>query len=334
MSFETDLATTVRKQLDQAGIEYGIRMDLGDLVARYYEMQVERVEMRPREVLFSKELHESLGKLANEPLAKQRKKSLDAWNAVFLLRDLLKKGENVVSFLSRNINQLACKDDILWDFGMHHFHLSIHVDETGFVKRSDYLLFAVITQEYAYFVDVRLHHDAEALGWVRQELLKIVNSNWPELIEARTLHGILGSEITDLQRKELRRKNINVPTVFEGNAYISIGGSTTADGSSTSCRMHADRLLREIRRHQSFFDGQPSELLSALKAKGIQSNREMKFELVTLEDLNPPAGLVEKLGHEKCMSKDLSNIGFMIVEANTRTPIVVSIPSEDKSRVS
>ena len=325
MSFETDLAAIVKKQLDQVGIKYDTGMDLGDLLARYYEMQTRRVEIRPREVLFSKKLHASLGKLANEPLAEQRKKSLDAWNAVFLLRDLLQKGENVVRFLSRNINQLVCKDGLLWDFGMHHFHLSSHVDETGFVKRSDYLLFAVITQEFAYFVDVRLHRDPEALGWVRQELLKIVHSNWPELIEARKLHGILGSKITDPQRKELRRKNVNAPTVFEGNAYISIGGGTSADGSSASCRMHASRLLHEIRQHQLYFDSQHLELLTGLRFAGIESNGEMKFELVTLEELNPPDKVVEELGQETCMSKHLSQMGFVIVEATTRTPIVISV---------
>ena len=39
---------------------------------------------------------------------------------------------------------------------MHHFHLSrkLKKPESKFVERSDYLLFAIITQEDAFFVDV------------------------------------------------------------------------------------------------------------------------------------------------------------------------------------
>jgi hypothetical protein len=36
-------------------------------------------------------------------------------------------------------------DGLLWDYGMHHLHLRRIVDTDGFVERSDWLLFAIVT---------------------------------------------------------------------------------------------------------------------------------------------------------------------------------------------
>ena len=325
MSFEKDLETIIRRNLDQAEVHYDAGMRLDDLVARYIEMATRRVAPKPRRVLFSEEFHESLGKLFNERSVEQRQKALEAWRAVFLLRHLLQNGENVVRFLSRKIDQLTIKDGLLWDFGMHHFHLSTQTDETGFVIRSDYLLFAIITQEVAYLVDVRLHRDPESLGWVRQDLLKIVHSNWPEVLDGHELKGVLGTEITDKQRKEIRRKSANAASVLGNKTIYSIGGGTMANGSSTLCRVYAMKLLHEIRRHQSYFDDRPSEVLSAFRWKGKELNGEVNFELVALEEINASDSLVKALEREQCMSKELWQIGFVIVEATTRIPIIISV---------
>ena len=207
---------------------------------------------------------------------------------------------------------------------MHHFHLSKKVEASGFVKRSDYLLFAIITQENAYFVDVRPHRDPQSLGWVRQELLKIVHSNWPELIESNVLRGVTGDVLTDEQKKELRRKNINHVAELGGNAVAPLGGGQMGDGSSLACRWLAQKLLHEIGRHQAYFDTQPSDLRSALEDKGLEKAGEMEFELVLLDGLNPSDELIDSLREDQCLSRDLCQVGFAVVERTTRLPIVVS----------
>ena len=122
--------------------------------------------------------------------------ALEAWRTVFDLRHRLVKGERVTHFLSKGIAEAKSQDGMLWDFGMHHFHLCRRLDPSvGFVERSDYLLFAIIADDAAYFVDVRKHHDPKGLGWVRQDLLRIVHSNWPALIERHELRGVTGDTL-------------------------------------------------------------------------------------------------------------------------------------------
>ena len=332
MSFKSDLADIVKQQFDKTGIRYDDNMDVCGLAACYLEMLNRRVVLIPRKVHFSEEIHNSLGSLRREADVGQRKKAADAWSALFLIRHLLTEGKNVNGFLSTRIDSATGKrsrDGLLWDFGMHHFHLSRALEPSGdFVKRSDYLLFAIITQEHAYFVDVRPHCDPQNLGWVRQELLKIVHLNWPELIESNVLRGVKGDVLTDEQKKELRRKNTNHVAELGGKAVAPLGGGMMTDGSSALCRRWAAKLMHEIRRHQACFDTQPSDLRSALEDKGLGKAGEMEFELVLLDGLNPSDELIDSLKEDKCLSRDLCRMGFAIVEATPRSPIVVSLEEQ------
>ena len=328
MSFKSDLVDIVKQKFDKTGICYDDNMDVCGLAACYFEMLNRRIVPIPREVLFSEEIHDSLGKLTRETEVKQREKATEAWGAVFFIRYLLTEGKNLNGFLSRKIDSATgerSRDGLLWDFGMHHFHLSKKVEaSSGFVKRSDYLLFAIITQEHAYFVDVRPHRDPQNLGWVRQELLEIVHLNWPELIESKVLRGVKGTVLTDEQKKELRRKNTNHAAELGGNAVAPLGGGTMGDGSSLACRWMAQKLLHEISCHQDRFDTQPSDLRSALEDKGLGKAGEMEFELVLLDGLNPSDELIDSLREDQCLSRDLCQMGFAVVERTTRLPIVLS----------
>ena len=331
MNFISDLADIIKQQFEKAGISYDNRLDVRDLTAHYLEMLNRRVVPTPRRVHLSDEIHDSLGKLAHESNKEQKEKALEAWRTVFDIRHLLAKGENVTRFLSKSVNDFTSQDKMLWDFGMHHFHLNRTLEPSGdFVERSDYLLFAIIADADAYFVDVRPHRDPQRLEWVRQDLLAIVHSNWPKLIEANILRGILGggSGRTDEEIKELRRKSINHTPQFGKDVIFSLGGGMMTDGSSTLCRIWTSKLLHEVEQHQSYFDDQPAELRSGLESNGIEIAGKMEFELVLLESLNPPAEIVARLTADQCLSKGLCRMGFVIVEKTTRVPIVVSLKEE------
>ena len=334
MNFTSDLANIIKQQFDKVGISYDNSLGVCDLAARYLEMLNRRVVPTPRKVHFSNEVHDSLGKLTDESNAEQREKALEAWRTVFYIRHLLIEGENVTRFLSKGVNDSKSQDKKLWDFGMHHFHLNrTRKTSGGFVVRSDYLLFAIITDADAYFVDVRPHRDSQRLEWVRQDLLGIVDSNWPELIESNILRGIKGDGVLDGVLKdevikEHRRKSINHTPQFREDVISPLGGGMMTDGSSTLCRLWVSRLMQEIERHQSYFDDQPAEVRSGLEASGIKPADKMEFELVLLEILNPPAEVVDLLSAEQCLSRELCRMGFVIVEKNTRVPIVVSLKEE------
>ena len=317
MDFKADLVNIIKQQFDEHSIRYRSDGDASYFASRYYEMLTRRIVPAPRRVHFSDKLHDTLGKLAQETSVEQREKALEAWRTVFYIRRLLVEGQNVTRFLSKFVDKLTFSDGLLWDFGMHHFHLS-------FVKRSDYLLFAIITQEDAFFVDARPHPKRrDLIEWVRQDLLRIVHSNWPELIKSKVLRGVKGTVLTDQQKKELRRKKANQAAQIGGNAIAPLGGGTTAAGSSLVCQWLGMKLLHEIKQHQCYFDTQPVKLRARLEAMGVEIAERMEFELVLLDSLNLPAEVVSSLQRERCLSKDLCRMGFAVVEATARFPISV-----------
>ena len=289
-------------------------------------MMLRRIQPGPRRVHFSDETHASLGRLArrtdDEPTARA------AWGAVFRLRQLLVEGRNVNGFLTRNARHAMgarSRDGLLWHYGMHHFHLGAGLAADGFVQRSDYLLLAIVGPQDAYFVDVRRHPPSGGIEWASQELLRIVHSNWPELIEARTLHGVLGDQLSDVQVHELRRKNLNCALHFGGAAVAPLLGGTAGDGSSVLCTLWASRLLADLKYHEDILRSAEGRraITEALRARGLTAQAAPEFELVFLDDLGPPPELVTALSAEGCISNGLCRMGLAVVERSTQSPIVL-----------
>ena len=163
MALHSDLSRLIKGQLDKNGISYDGSMPLHRLVARYFEMNVRQIHPVPRRVHFSDQTPASLGELLRPD--HDDTSARDAWGSVFRLRQLIVDGANVNAFLSKNIRSATGWDGLLWQYGMHHFHLSSDVGVDGFVKRSDHLLFAIVAPLDAYFVDVRPHPPKDGVDW-------------------------------------------------------------------------------------------------------------------------------------------------------------------------
>ena len=313
MNFQSDLEHILKQQFDEHNISYKENWDVNALVAHYFEMLKRRIAPIPRKVHFSKEILDSLGQLSRQADLQQHKEAAEAWGVVFDISYLLKVGENVNAFLSKNITRAASLDGLLWDFGMHHFHLSKKVKQSGFIKRSDYLLFAIVTQDNVYCVDVRPHPQQGDLGWVRQDLLIIVYANWPELIKAKILRGVEGTLLTDEQKHELRRKNTNTVMQIGDLAFAPMGGGMTTAGTSVLCQMQADRFLNEIQSYQSYLETQPAEIRAALQDNEVNIAGNMDFKLVLLSRLGWSDEKVRSL------TGTLNETGVGIVEVKTHT---------------
>ena len=293
MNLRNDLEDIVRTYLSQESVSYVDGNSLDDLVARYCEVRIRHIDPVPRSVHFSTELHDTLGRLAGE--SDTQGKARDAWRTVFRLHHLFTSGGDLTPYLSRRIKDAASRDGLLWDYGMHHFHLSSRIEKSGLIKRSNYLLFAIVTDDCAYFVDVRKHREPQNLQWVRQDLLGIVHTNWPEITAALALRGVDGSTLTDEQKKELRRKNVNTVHDFGEYAIMPPGGGTMFDGTSVWCRMWADRLLREIEWHEDTLGSEPEEARAALQAKGLATDGITNLRLVPLDNIDATPELAEHL---------------------------------------
>lgn len=323
MDFLSDLAQAIRSDFTEQGVSFPQCADLAHLTSRHLEMRIRRIEPAPRGVHLSEELHRSLGNLASNEDPEHRAKALEAWGTVFYLRHLFERGEAVIPHLTERVNNTEERDGLLWDYAMHHLHLSRNIGKNGFVDRSDWLLFAVVTDRDTFFIDVRPHTDPEQLQWVRQDLLTIVHNNWPELTAGRVLHGVTGDTVTDIEKRELRRKNANLVHCVEGRAIAPLGWGTTADGHSLLCRFLADKLLHELEEQQRLLDGKTDTLHAVFVERGMAKDVEANFRLVRKKSLNVSEAQVTKLWSFEGFRRDLWLAGFAIIEANTHSIVVV-----------
>lgn len=308
MTLHSDLSRLIRSQFDKHGISYDCSMPLDRLTARYFEMCMRRIQPGPRRVHFSDEIHVSLGEFSC-----QGNGDTSAWDprgAVFRLRQLLVDGGNVNGFLHRTIRRAAGFDGLLWHYGMHHFHLGRETNKDGFIERSGYLLFAIVAPLDAYFVDVRRHPARHGIGWVSQDLPRIVHSNWPKLIEKSVLNGVSGVDLTDEQMQELRLKNCSYAMNIDGRAIAPLLYGTAGDGSSMLCTMRASRLMNKLRCYADVLRNEEARnaVVQDMRARGIDVGPTLECELALLEDLT---------------------LTFAIVDKKTKSPIEMVLKDED-----
>ncbi|MGJ7605496.1 hypothetical protein ACSFA7_14250 [Variovorax sp. LT1R20] len=233
MNFEEDHDQLVRAELAQ----YGYVDEADDNALRRYlhllDLKSRLVPVRGYKVYLSRELQ--AGPQSQNPVLAE-------------VIHRLRGGLSVEAYLSKLAKQPRKKDDLLVHWGIHHLHLSplATVDGNGYVARSDDVLFFRVEGGNAYFIDV-LHHATPSV-WQREELVRIVDSNWPQLhhqmsrTNARMVRRPGPSEL-----KVLRRKNVNVPVQIGSRVVMPAFGAMTS-GSSLSGLLDADRVALELRR--------------------------------------------------------------------------------------
>jgi len=322
MDFLSDLAQVIVSDFTEQGVSFPRHADVADLASRYFEMRIRRIEPVPPKVHFSEEIHQSLGNLVRGKDPGRSSKALEVWRTGFYLRHLIESGETVIPYLTDRVNDTEKSDEMLWDYAMHHLHLSRKVGQNAFVERSDWLLFAIVADQDAYFVDVRPHTDPDRLQWVRQDLLTIVYSNWPELTANRVLYGVAGDTITDIEKRELRRKNTNLVHDIAGSAIAPLGWGTTADGHSTLCRFLAYKLVHELKHHQRLLDDQADTLHKEFVEREMAEEVQADFRLIRKSELTVSEDQVTALSSSEGLSRDLWLIGFAIIESKTRALVV------------
>ena len=127
-------------------------------------------------------------------------------------------------------------DRILVEWGIYHFHL-------GEGKRTKDLLFALVRENDAYFIDVCDHDD-----FTNVTPLEIAQRNWPQLFD--DLPGIHGSRFTAEHIGNLRRQNANFSPDINGLALMPRDMVTCAGGTArilTECDWMMVTLLENQR---------------------------------------------------------------------------------------
>ena len=319
IDFERDLKNIILRGIATCGIHSKAipEMSLSHLLAKWFEILERLVEPGPRTVHMSTEIEISLSKLGNSVKEQEAKDMVSELCRSFVL------GADVTPWLSRKVQKYGT-DQMLLQYGLHHFHLSKGIEKDGFSTRSGYLLFAHILKSDAYFVDVRPHYHPKGLRWVDQELPIIMFRNWPGLFTK--ISGVTPSPITDEEKKMWWLENVNVPLNIDGNVYV-VGRRVgqTLDGTSLSLLDEARRFLNELKKiHSKLKDpAWVDQLSSKLEHHGVDVSRGIELELVGMDDLNLSEKKKEELMQENCVNRTLAFYGLTIAERSKRIHITV-----------
>ncbi len=208
--FKSDLLVMARKQLAANwSIETG-QLSEGQILIGFFDSLRRRPSIRPRSLWIADYFrcppeHE------------------EGWK---VLRSKVLDGKDLRPHLSKRHAQLNTLDGLLNEWGVHHLHLGTAISSgaSTHVERSGPVLFARITEEYFFAINIYAHGD-----WENSSVLESLHRNWPDAIKQYRLRGIQGEPLTEVQRRNLRRKNVQAATTTsDGTVYLAIGGVVLA----------------------------------------------------------------------------------------------------------
>jgi hypothetical protein len=185
-------------------------------------------------------------------------------------------------------------DQLLNHWNIQHLHLDVlpHRKYKGLLKRSRLLLFARVTPETLYCINV-LDHDA----WTQQRMLGVIHRNWPNSIAQFRLDGMQGEKLSDQEVKSLRDNNCNVSIAMDdGVAYLPIGNGSASSGISTDVvlaytrvRSYCRQLEDVVRTHLPAHLNYPGQALTRYQL-------QMQIQNGETFAIDAQAGLTIKLG--------------------------------------
>jgi hypothetical protein len=140
-------------------------------------------------------------------------------------------GDDLRAYQSMSLDNPDFNDCMLHGWNISHFHLGTipYPRNPLFMDRTGPVLFAVVTNDSLYCIDVMSHG-----SWSDVQLLDAIYENWPDLLEPFVLHGIkLGIAATNAEIANLRKAGVVVATKRpDGTIHGPAGMGYSANGDS------------------------------------------------------------------------------------------------------
>lgn len=260
--------------------EYGVQSDKNgeDLWYQFFNLQKKSISPQKRIVHYSKEF----------ACPSEVKMGLK------LLVQKFENGEDVSPHLSKDATSPSKFDELLYDWGIYHFHLGETVDpQTGRIKRTAPILFAKIDNENVYCINIYNHGKNVQQPWAKQDMLKIIHCNWPQTIAMWKLPDgikLYPENIvppSDTQYASLRKAGISTPIFVDKNiAYVSPGGGYMSTGHSQEIMRYCQRVHNTLKCYEMHIsDNIISLVMKIEKISGKPVGRKLHFKLIDIENV-------------------------------------------------
>lgn len=139
-------------------------------------------------------------------------------------------------------------DLLLNQWGIYHLHLSDHIEPNGFCSRTGPVLFCFFDQHSVYFLDILEHGTAHRTVWVNEDILRIIKTNWPRILDQYKLNGVSGDSrnLTPEEKLLLRKKHGNSNLEIDGDCYVSPGFGLLGSGTSLRYAMKSNKIIEHM----------------------------------------------------------------------------------------
>lgn len=143
-------------------------------------------------------------------------------------------------------------DDLLNDWGIHHFHLGTELRRKGFYGRTKNVALAMVEPHEVLLIDVLPHGSDYPDTWTEDGLLRIVRQNWPAVMTRYRVPGAsnLWPPLSAENRRKLRAAGISLMVELDGVVYTPPGGGVTTDRGSVSTLTKRNAHMYELREVQ------------------------------------------------------------------------------------
>ncbi len=234
VDFTNEWKQYIEHEIASQGYAVDTGEDLRSLSYKFFNLKRRRISVTPRNVLEAQTF------------------SCPATlvNGYALLKKKLEDGHDVCPHLSKFLLRDDYEDPLLNDWGIHHFHLGQNPDKSGFIERTGPLLFAHVTVDSVFCLGVYPHG-----SWTQQDLIRVIHENWPDVISAKKINGIIGLSHTPTDDEIAQLRQAGVQTMVQvapGVVYAPLGGGYSTAGTSVESTMRVNwymRLLRNLEDH-------------------------------------------------------------------------------------
>ena len=254
-------------------------LSLSSLMLNFSNWKNRFITPKPRKIYISKELK------AN-PIARNKQNILNE------IIGELQTGKDINHRLSKKVYEHSyCfnsksytpdKDLLLNDWGIHHLHLN-NRKKAGKNRGSGQLLFLKIYDSRAFLIDILDHKSS---NFANSNLLKIIKSNWAELLEPYKLNGVKGlsHNCTNEEHFQLRKAGVSVLREVDGEFYCM--GGISASGHDVNQLTKIDRFLLHLKNIKQSLELEENiqELKQQLEKRFEKQIDMLKLKVVLIED--------------------------------------------------
>lgn len=271
MDFQHDLAEILKQQLIMGNIEIPDEWSDHDICLNYLEIKNRWFDSSVSyKVVYSKQLLEKIPTLSKEEQS--------------ALGDIVKCLEECISlkpYMSKLIQTTDMKksDFLLKNWGIYHLHLEkLSVLKTNFKMPN--LLFFQPMGRVIHFIDVKPH--PKGATWFDRDLLEIIYSNWPWLLnflnEVKPLQDIPDDKVHNFNKHAVSIIQ------FHGGALVPTNFGVATSGNSVKAVMECNRIFNELRKCEIRLKEQEAIIKKKIEEEvGVNATDLLEYNLM-IED--------------------------------------------------